>query len=229
MAGQSGFLYEKKLNDKLKKAGLEDKSFQSAGSDKNAPDALLTYQDQDYKLELKLDLKVDFGQGSLVWDVKWTLGGGDTDSSKQMQEFLTQIGALKIVNRVWGPKGAPRKGTVPLDRFMEEDVDSDYRRFRDEKISVSSDAIANYYASKKTYYIQIGGKGLYYMGKDPANFGCKEFKPDTILRIRLKRGGSHPIYNYRFSTALRISMLEPSNIDLDDEKDLMAIAARAKT
>lgn len=225
-----GFLYEEKINKILKKAGIQDKSFQPAASDSNAPDGVFTYKGIEYKLEIKLNLKVDFGQGSLDYDVKtkkWCLGGAATASAQAMRDFLTKMKVPQIVNKVWGPKGAPRKFTVPLDRYKKEDVDADYKRFSEQKIRVPEDAIANYYASKKTYYIQIGGKGLYYMGKDPAGLGCPEFKPETILRIRIKRAHTNPLHAYRFVTALVVPRLEKSNVDLDNEKDLAAIAARA--
>ena len=231
MAGNNqGFLYENKINRLLKKYGLEDESFQGAGSDSNAPDAMMIVGKKEYKVEVKLDLKVDFGQGSLIYDVekkKWTLGGADTASGQQMREFLTMIGVPKMVNRAWGSKGAPRKFTVPLDKYTQKDVAHDYANFRDQFVDVPSDAIAKYYASKNTYYIQIGTRGLYYMGADVAGIGCRPFNPQTRLRIRLKRGGSYPIHNYRFSTALQVISLQASNVDLEDEKDLKLIKANA--
>ena len=66
------------------------------------------------------------------------------------------------------------------------------------------------------------------MGKDIAKLGVPKFNPKLRLRIRLKRGGSIPIYNYRFSTALQAVSLNKSDIDLENIKDLTAISARAK-
>ena len=229
-----GIIYEEKLNKSLKKIGLEKSSFRGAGSDSNAPDALITYCGEDYKVEVKLDMDVDFGQGSLDYDIKkekWILGGAKTPSADQMREFLDMIGVPKVVNEVWGPKGPPRKFTVPLKLFKKQDVDFDYKNFKDiTKLDITSDAVANYYNSKKTYYIQIGGKGFYYMGKDIAKLDIPEFDLKLKLRIRLKRGGSTPIYNYRFTTAIQAikNSLTKSDADLDDPEYLKALAARAK-
>lgn len=231
MSDNAGFLYEEKVNRNLKRCGIQDKSFISAASDSNAPDGIIRYQGKDYKLEIKLDLKVDFGQGSLDYDIntkKWKLGGAQTPSAQAMRNFLLEIKVPDIVNRVWGPKGAPRKFSIPLNKFTQQDVEADYKRFTDTKIPVSKTAISKYYASKNTYYIQIGGHGLFYMTKDPAEFKCSKFEPETILRIRLKRGGSYPIYNYRFTTALIVPRLQKSNIDLDNSNDLQTIATRSK-
>ena len=227
-----GVLYEESVNKNLKKEKLQKSSFQSAGSDSNAPDAMITYQGQDYKVEIKLDTGVDFGQGSLDYDVKnkeWILGGAKTPSGQQMRDFLTQMGVLKIVKKKWGPKGAPRKYTVPPKQFKKTDVDFDYKNFPNFFVSIPKDTVANYYNSKDTYYIQIGGKGLYYMGKDPAKLEVPEFDLELKLRVRLKRGGSLPIYNYRFTTAVQSDgTLTKSNADLDNKEYLKALYARSK-
>lgn len=233
MPDNKGILYEAAVNKALKASKLQSLSFRPAGSDSNAPDAMLTIGVKDYKVEIKLDMAVDFGQGSLNYDTskkKWTLGGADTESAEQMREFLEAVGVPRIVNRVWGPKGAPRKGTVPLTKFKQSDVDWDYKQFTDTFVDIPSDAVTNYYNVKKTYYIQIGGgkHGFYYMGRDLANIGCSKFNPRLRLRIRIKRGGSFPIHNYRFSTAIQAvsNSLAKSNMSLDNIDDLKAIRAR---
>lgn len=233
MSDNKGLIYEETINKLLKKHKIQDKSFHGAGSDSNAPDAEITIRGVKYKVEVKLDLKVDFGQGSLDYDLKknkWSLSGAKTPSAEQMRKFLESIKVPELVNssRGWGGKGAPRKFTVPLNKFKPVDVAYDYKHFTDKFVDVPNDAVSKYYASKKTYYIQIGEFGLYHMGKDPANLGTPAFKPQLRLRIRLKRGGSHPIYNYRFSTALQAKSLAKSDIDLENKDDLAAIAARAK-
>lgn len=229
-----GFLYESKINDNLKKFKIQKSNFRPAGSDPNAPDAMLTYKDEDYKIEVKLDLNVDFGQGSLDYDLKkskWILGGAKTPAADQMREFLTAIGVVKIVNKKWGPKGAPRKFTVPTSQYKKADVEHDYKNFKDVFVDIPKTAVADYYNTKKTYYIQIGGYGLYHMGEDIADLGTEEFDLQLRLRIRIKRGGSLPIYNYRFTTAIQAvkGSLKKTKSDLDDTDFLAALAARSKT
>lgn len=230
MADNKGLLYENKINKSLKKAKLQRPTFQGAGSDSNAPDAELTLKGKPYKVEVKLDLKVDFGQGSLDYDLekkKWKLGGADTDSAKQMREFLEVLGVPRIVNQKWGRHGAPRKFTVPTSQYTQKDVDHDYARFTDFFVQVPSDSVAKYYASKKTYYIQVGGGyGFYWMGNDIARLGITKFMVNLRLRVRLKRGGSNPINNYRFSTALQAVSLTKSSADLDNPEYLQALSAR---
>jgi hypothetical protein len=236
MAGQAGFLYEAKIQNIFKNNKIAPPGFKPAASDPNAPDAAFVYGKITYKMEVKLDLKVDFGQGSLDYDLKkdkWILGGSNTPAAEHMREFLEGIGVLKLINssKGWGDKGPPRKFTVPLKQFSRQDVDYDYKNFTDKYIIIpNSSAVADYYAKKKTYYIQIGdGYGLYHMEKDPAKLGTTPFKPQLRLRIRLKRGGSFPIYNYRFSTAIQATSLPRSKVDLDDKEFVKALVARAKS
>ena len=216
-----GIIYENKINGILRRAKLLKPGFHAAGPDKNAPDAIFMKDKKEWKLEIKLDLKLDFGQGSLFYDLKtkqWKIGGDKTASAIWMHDFLESIGVSKIVNKVWKNAGAPRKFTVPLESFTKADVDNDYRKFKDEYTKVPNSSIEDYYNSKGTYYIQIGGGyGTYYMGKDPAKLGVPRFDPKVSLRIRIKRGGSIPIYNYRFATALRVNT--PTRSKFNMEKD----------
>jgi hypothetical protein len=68
------------------------------------------------------------------------------------------------------------------------------------------------------------------MGKDIAKLGTEEFKLQLKLRIRIKRGGSIPIYNYRFTTAIQAvkGSLKKTGPDLDDNSYLLALAAMTK-
>lgn len=225
-----GILYEEKVNRTLAKNGAQRKGFKPAGSDSNAPDALLTVKGEDYKVEVKLDLRVDFGQGSLSYDVdtgKWSLAGADTPAAEQMRQFMKMIGVEKEVNKRWGKLGAPRKYTVETKKFTKKDVDHDYKTFTEFSVNIPSDAVENYYASKDTYYIQIGGGyGFYYMSQNPAGIPADKFTLNLKLRVRIKRGGSNPINNYRFTTAIQAvgSSLKFSKYDLDDPKYVKSLA-----
>ena len=217
MAGEQGFLYEGRIHQKLKAKQLVPPGFTPAGSDPNAPDAMFIYGGQKNKLEVKLDLKADYGQGSFEYsNGKWILGGAKTAAAEELRGLMRAVGIEAFANKEWGPKGAPNKGTVDNKDFTQEMVTSDYRRFTYRFLSIPSKALHSYYAAKQTYYIQIGGYGLYYMAANPAGLPVPQFNPGLRIRIRLKRGGSTPIYNYRFTTALQITSKPPkSKYDID--------------
>ena len=223
MAGQRGFLYEGRVFNKLKSKNLVPSGVKPAGPDPSKPDAVFLYDKVAHNLEVKLDLATDFGQGTLEYkDSAWNLGGANTPAAEEMRNILNAVGTVQFTNTSWGYQGAPNKGTVENKDITEEMVREDYRRFKDKFLSVPLSSLFNYYAAKNTYYIQIGGYGTYYMASNPANLPVPRFNGAMKLRIRLKRGGSTPIYNYRFTTALQvIKKPSKSKFDIDTSMDFL--------
>ena len=224
MAGQRGFLYEGRVFNKLKSKNLVPSGVKPAGPDPSKPDAVFLYDKVAHNLEVKLDLATDFGQGTLEYkDSAWNLGGANTPAAEEMRNILNAVGTVQFTNKSWGYHGAPNKGTVENKDITEEMVREDYRRFKDKFLSVPLSSLFNYYAAKNTYYIQIGGYGTYYMASNPANLPVPRFNGAMKLRIRLKRGGSTPIYNYRFTTALQVTQKpSKSKFDIDTSMDFLA-------
>ena len=107
-------------------------------------------------------------------------------------------------------------------------VKSDYARFKDAFLPINTRALWDYYATKKTYYIQVGGYGLYYMKENPANLPVPQFNPKLRIRIRVKRGGSRPIDNYRFTTALQV-VTKPKKSPYDLDNDVVFLKANFTT
>lgn len=219
MAGQQGFLYEGRVHNKLKAKNLVPRGFTPAGSDPNAPDAMFIRNRTSHKLEVKLDLKADYGQGTLEYQNGiWRLGGSATPAAEELRGLMRAVGIESFANSQWGPKGAPFKGNVDTANFTQEMVSSDYQKFKDGFLTIPSSSLHSYYAAKGTYYIQIGDYGMYYMAANPAGLPVPQFNPGLRIRIRIKRGGSFPINNYRFTTALQVTTRpgrSPYNIDKD--------------
>ena len=227
MAGQRGFLYERSIFNKLKSKGITPRGSEPAGPNPNLPDATFIYEGQPYKLEVKLDLRADFGQGTLNYvDGVWTLGGADTPEAEEMRRLLESVGTAEFANLEWGKKGIPNKGTVETGNFTQEMVREDYIRFKDGFKIVNKKNIWDYYAAKDTYYIQIGGYGLYYMAANPANLPIPRFDVTSRLRIRMKPSQSYPVYSYGFKTAILVQTKpQRSTMDLDKRTDLDKLAA----
>ena len=98
--------------------------------------------------------------------------------------------------------------------------------FKDAYKPIDKTSIWEYYATKNVYYIQIGGYGLYHMSANPANLPIPPLDVTARVRIRLKAGGSIPVYNYRFTTALLVqSKPQRSTLDLDRRADLDKLVA----
>jgi len=223
MAGQKGFIYEEKIHNKLKAKGIAPAGFTPARSNPFAPDAMFMYRGSSYKLEVKLNLSTDYGQGTLNYENGiWRLGGASTPEADILRDLMRGVGIEQYANAEWGPKGAPFRATVPTEQFTQEMVTSDYAKFGNRYKVIPSSALHDYYAAKGTYYIQIGGYGLYYMRSNPLRFPIPQFNPGLRIRIRTKRGGSVPINNYRFTTALQITTKPGiSAYDLDKSLDIL--------
>ena len=238
MPGQKGFIYEGVIHTKLKNKGLVPFGFKPAKSDANKPDGKFIYKGEIYNLEVKLDMQTDFGQGTLDYTSNgWVLGGvqefkadGVTPrdgyaAAEKMRQLLRSIGTEEFANRKWGFKKAPNKINVPNDsNFTQAMKDEDYKNFPSRYKPIGKKSIYDYYAVKNTYYIQIGGYGLYYMSANPANLPIRRFDVASRLRIRLKRGGSYPLNNYRFTTALQVTQ-KPTTSSIDIDKNVDSLVA----
>jgi len=224
MAGQKGFLYEGRVFNRLKSKNLVPRGTKPAGADASRPDAIFLYNGTSHNLEVKLDLATDYGQGTLEYKNGWVLGGANTPAAEEMRNILNSVGTVQFANTSWGYQGAPNKGTVENKDITEEMVREDYRRFKDKFLNIPLSSLFNYYAAKGTYYIQIGGYGMYYLAANPANLPVPRFNGAMKLRIRLKRGGSTPIYNYRFTTALQV-VQKPTKSKFDIDTDMNFLVA----
>jgi hypothetical protein len=225
MAGRKGFLYESHIYKILYNENLTKSKYKPSFSDNTKPDTAFVYNNDAYNLELKLDLDVDFGQGTLRYDFtnkKWFTFA----ESNKMKELLDFYEIEKFANSQW--KKEPNKvgkndiGGVEK-KLTQKEISEDYKNFPDKYMRLpGSNPIAEYYNSKNVYYIQIGKlHGFYYLGKDIAGLGVPEFKPsEQKIRIRRKGSGGG---NYRFTTALQINKtsLQKSDFDLDVNVDFL--------
>ena len=220
--GGGGFMYEDAIFRRCKELGLVPSSFTPAGAANDLPDLYLTVAPdgrtkKNVKIEIKLDDKADFGQSGLKCRPggQWYLDGQKSPEGEQMRKLLAAMRVPAIVQKEWGQFGVPKKFSAPKGgtrQMAARDYMSDRENFKDIMLT-GPDApkvqtLFQYYGTKQTHYIQIGGKGLYYMAQDPANLkriGVKKFDGSLKLRIRRKAGGSSSEpWNYRFSTALMV-------------------------
>ena len=153
MAENRGTIYERQLCDKMKAAEVVSESFQPAASDSTAPDIVFqTSKNANEKLEVKLDLKTDFGQGSFNFvNGQWVLGGARTTAADEMRRILTNADATGIATREWGtetpwrdmPGVGGKNGTLTVEQARE-----DYDNHPDKFISVPTSVVFDYFADK---------------------------------------------------------------------------------
>ena len=225
----AGFLYESSLIKSLRNQGFTVSD--PAGADSAKADLELTKGANIVKFELKEKLSADFAQMNFDFDTtrkEFYIDKTKTTAKKEAAQTMIGIaesyGIIRQANAHWQPKkNMPAKFVLPPNAtFKERDKSRklDLKRFPDKYLGQGfgpAQEVEKYYNSKNTYYIQIKGKGLYYMGKDPEKYGCPRFSDscaDSSIRIRIKTNSASK-GRWSFLMALKISRLRPSNMNLD--------------
>ena len=190
MAGEGGRRYEQALYRKMNRAGVVPEDFTPAGSDSAAPDMKFYAKNELWNLELKnASSLLDFGQSVIEYSgSSWRLSGTNT----VMVELLRGLGVEKIANEKWGVPHKRTRQSVTVQEAIE-----DVQNFRDKYVkNISVNNVIRYYNSKNTYYIQIEGRGLYYMGSNPADIPeIPELSGSYKVRLRRKPAGTSTLSN----------------------------------
>lgn len=227
--GNAGFIYERDLITSLRNSGYTVSD--PAGADSAKADLELTSGFKTIKFELKEKLSADFAQMNFDFDTttkQFFIDKTKTTAKKEAAQTMIGIaesyGIIRQANDHWKPqKNMPAKFVLPPNAtFKERDKSRklDLKRFPDKFLGQGlgpAREVEKYYNSKDTYYIQVKGKGLYYMGKDPEKYGCPRFSEscaDSSIRIRIKTNSASK-GRWSFLMALKISRLRPSPMNLD--------------
>ena len=190
--------YEQLVVDALETEGIQG-SMPEAHADATGPDAEFVIDGEPYYLEIKLNTKAQMGDKAVGYSPKtgkFTLSkkAYDDEVYKQIGKTL-KAGEQAIKNWLMALRDPVRPGSMAWEK---DDINAlnwrtTSRKFfpaqeaglqnaasfgygaGKEKIELPSNFVNKMYNSKDIYYIQIGGKGLYYMGEDKANL----FPPDS--------------------------------------------------
>lgn len=98
-------------------------------------------------------------------------------------------------------------------------------------IKFNESFIHDWYANKSTFYIQIGGLGLFYLKDNPLDFDVPQFKGNIDIELRAGRSGSKPnieLGEKTVSVTLRAqARFKTSNIkskySLDNSQDVITL------
>ena len=227
----AGFLYEINLIKSLRNQGFDVSD--PAGADSAKADLELKKGTNTIKFELKEKLAADFSQMNFDFDttrkefyIDKTKASAKKEAARTMIGIAESFGIIREANAHWKPKkNMPAKFLLSDGAtFAERDKSRklDLKRFPDKFLGQGygpAREVEKYYNSKDTYYIQIKGKGLYYMGKDPEKYGCPRFSDscaDSSIRIRIKTNSASK-GRWSFLMALKISRLRPSSMNMDGD------------
>ena len=194
MGYNKGDRYEEKIFEILQKRNLLSPEAKRGGSS-SKPDLIFLHQSRPSFLEVKLDLKADYGQKMLKWeDGVWSWCRDDS---------VTQLYShLKILDHINSKKIIPNRCTIPKEEITQAQKTEDQKQFEDKR-EIDINALYQYYTNRNCYYIQIGGYGFYHLEQDILNLGTPQFKCKMLLRLRAKTIHSQPLYNYGFYAVLK--------------------------
>lgn len=215
-----GLEYEGKIKQLLinnKKLSSEDLSKITQSHN----DAGFTHKGKFYYLEIKNKSAPDYGSKKIIYRPKykrWEWNATDTDS---MTSIFDKFGILSRINKFKPHKHVLMDYEIK-EKHKKEDMKNFEKKLGKEDISGAS-LLHEYYAKKECYYIQIEGKGFYYLKKDPAKLGVPQFMPGVVIRLRAKTHSSSPISNYSFRAVITASRrtFTTSPFDLDKSMDFL--------
>jgi len=206
-----GDSYEQRIFDILQSRQILSPTSNRAGAGGGA-DLKFLHLSQEHNLEVKLDLKADYGQKTLGWQE----GIWFWNKPNKITDFYTSLGILEYVNQ---KNIIPYRYTVNKDSLTTTHRSLDQRAFED-SVQIDISALYSYYAEKNCFYIQVGGYGFYHLKRDILKLGTPQFNCDMKLRLRAKTVHSNPIYNYGFYATLKpVGKPQKSIYDIEEQEN----------
>ncbi|MBD3214406.1 MAG: hypothetical protein GF311_17475 [Candidatus Lokiarchaeota archaeon] len=207
-----GIKYEERINLILKEKNLQLQQTQSAGAS-DLPDGYFWYDGERYPLEIKKPVG-DFAQVELRWTEDKRFFYSPKSKNLDFIDFLSdQTNFLEKINSKW--VDIPRK--FSQTELNEEDRYWDLDHFPDIKENIKVSYIEKFYNLKtpSVYYIQIEGRGFFYMGKDILNLGVPKLNGRPYLRARVKTRSSSR-NKWGFLVAIKMPYIKESEYDLEE-------------
>jgi hypothetical protein len=188
---EQGFAYENVVIDALKFAGVAGNILEGAGASATGADADFVVDGNTYLLEVKKDADAQMGGTSVRYiDGKFEMVSdavdpGTTDliiaaldkKRDPIERLLAAIGGEKFPTtcdkHTW---------TVAKQKGLLKPING--------KIKKNTNFIIDHYKKKGIDYIQIGGAGLFYLDKNPANLPIPKLEGEIDIELRAGRSGS---------------------------------------
>lgn len=203
-----GQIYEEKIRQKLRTKNLLPNNLEDN-------DAGFIRQGVSYFVEIKNINAPDFGQKGLIWDKFskiWNWRRLDVIS-----QFYESFGIRNHIDKDFIPR---RYSVEPKEKLTEQDREFDQKNFEKSGIPLGNiNLLYEFYARKKCFYIQIEGKGLFYLKDDAAKLNVPQFNLPITLRLRAKTHNSFPIHKYSFFAVIQANTnsLPLSAYDLEEK------------
>lgn len=238
VAGQKGLDYELKIYKAIQQSGVDfftpgDKP--SAGfSNVGAGDIEGKLRGKPFNIEVKLSPDDQMGGGSFIYNMrnkKFTaakkmdpadeelLLAAVKDKTQALDNYIKAAQKLQPIQYHKGIDGIPIKVSKSgRDQLKAAGLLKDINT----KVITDASFIEKHYNKKGVYYIQIGGAGLFYLGRNIYNLPVPRLKGEIQVEIRLAYSGTKGKFpdgtetrtaGLRFQGRLRTKGKSPHTID----------------
>lgn len=203
--GEKGLQYELKVYDAIKSAkinGLTPGDKPAAGfSNVGAGDIEAVYNGKPFNVEVKNSANDQMGGGSFRYDyeTKQFTPAKEMDPNdlslllSAAKEKIQAIDDYIVAARKLKPtKYHKTISGIPLKVSVEGRAELQKKGLLaniNKNVKTDAGFIIRHYNKKGVYYIQVGGAGLFYMGKNPFKLPIPELQGEIQVEMRLGYGG----------------------------------------
>ena len=235
-ANKGGLIYEKMLLDYIaKSSNIKVLKPGTAGYNPNAPDLQLIVDGVPLNIEAKLaptarfgttTFNVDFSSKKPIIKILNTQDKNNYELFKSLLErFIPEMKQiLDFVNEKEGTQIKKFPFSVKNTETITEmrKLPAYKKLIKQGKLETDVSVAADSYNAKGMYYIQIGGKGLYYIGQDILRLGVPKLEAKLRQPFQLKKSKN----SISFGSEAKIinpNKLKKSEFDLNNAKDIKTI------
>jgi hypothetical protein len=246
IASLRGHEYERKIISELMQAKAAGNIRKPGGSRKSAPDADINVFGKIFNVEIKLNPEAQMG-GSSVHYVKETGNFSfatkfDADTQELLKKTIEKKKEeldklLEFLSKQEPTNINERAIKFPFTCTKEAWIAArENGLLINTEVSVPIDFVANHYAKKNVYYIQIGGAGLFWLKENPANLPVPRLQGNMVVEIRSARSGTRKLIEsgssvvslgLRAQGRLKTLRLSPYSLDNSNSIKLMLEAIRS--
>lgn len=203
--GAGGLAYELKVHTAMKQAnisGLNAGDKPGAGfSNQGAGDIEASYKGKAFNIEIKASSKDQMGGGSFQYNMQTKTFTPAKQMDPEDLELLSAAAKEKINEIDAYIKAARRLEPVEFHKNISGIPLKVSKEGREElkkqgllakinkNVKTSTNFIIRHYNKKGVYYINVGGAGLFYMGKNPLKLDIPELKGEIQVEMRLGYSG----------------------------------------
>jgi hypothetical protein len=238
-----GFAYEDAVIDALIKAKTGGNIKKGAGASSGSTDADMNIFGKIFNVEIKLNSGAQMGGSSVRYNKN-----GEAYCTQTLEEDteMLLLEAIKkekqTINKLLGflakqdPRNINKRAIMfPLSCTKNAwDLAQQTKLLLNIVVPYNADFIADHYARKGIYYIQIGGAGLFYMKANPATLPIPRLQGSVDILIRSARNSSRRLSSgirvvsagIRVQGRLRTKNTSPYTID--DPASIQAMLATVK-